>query len=40
MDWKKRHRSFYYKYAEDPADILLKPEDALNIAISILEHSP
>ena len=29
MSWKKRHRSFYYKYAEDPDDIILKPEETL-----------
>ena len=35
MDWKKRHRSFYYKYAEDPADILLKPEETAHLIIDV-----
>jgi len=35
MDWKKRHRSFYYKYAEDPEDILLKPEETAHLIIDV-----
>ena len=35
MEWKKRHRSFYYKYAEDPEDIFLKPEDTAHLIIDV-----
>ena len=35
MDWKKRHRSFYYKYAEDPEDIVLKPEETAHLIIDV-----
>lgn len=35
MSWKKRHRSFYYKYAEDPEDILLKPEETAHLIIDV-----
>ena len=35
MNWKKRHRSFYYKYAEDPDDIVLKPEETAHLIIDV-----
>ena len=35
MDWKKRHRSFYYKHAEDPEDIILKPEETAHLIIDV-----
>ena len=35
MSWKKRHRSFYYKYAEDPDDIVLKPEETAHLIIDV-----
>ena len=35
MIWKKRHRSFYYKYAEDPDDIVLKPEETAHLIIDV-----
>ncbi len=35
MNWKKRHRSFYYKYAEDPDDIFLKPEETAHLIIDV-----
>ena len=35
MNWKKRHRSFYYKYAEDPEDIALKPEETAHLIIDV-----
>ena len=44
MNWKKRHRSFYYKYAEDPDDIVLKPEETAHLIIDVqktyLESKP
>jgi nicotinamidase-related amidase len=35
MNWKKRHISFYYKYAEDPDDIVLKPEETAHLIIDV-----
>jgi len=35
MNWKKRHRSFYYKYAEDPDDIVLKSEETAHLIIDV-----
>jgi len=35
MSWKKRHRSFYYKYAEDPDDIILKPKETAHLIIDV-----
>ena len=35
MNWKKRHRSFYYKYAEDPEDIELRSEDTAHLIIDV-----
>ena len=35
MNWKKRHRSFYYKYEEDPDDIVLKPEETAHLIIDV-----
>jgi len=35
MNWKKRHRSFYYKYAEDPDDIVLKAEETAHLIIDV-----
>ena len=35
MNWKKRHRSFYYKYAEDPNDIILKSEETAHLIIDV-----
>jgi len=35
MNWKKRHRSFYYKYAEDPDDIVLQPEETAHLIIDV-----
>jgi len=35
MSWKKRHRSFYYKYAEDPDDIVLKSEETAHLIIDV-----
>ena len=35
MDWKKRHRSFYYKHAEVPEDITLKPEETAHLIIDV-----
>ena len=35
MNWKKRHRSFYYKYAEEPDDIVLKPEETAHLIIDV-----
>ncbi len=35
MNWKKRHRSFYYKYAEDPNDIILKSDETAHLIIDV-----
>ena len=35
MSWKKRHRSFYYKYAEDPDDIILKSSETAHLIIDV-----
>ncbi len=35
MNWKKRHRSFYYKYAEDPDDIVLTSEETAHLIIDV-----
>ena len=35
MSWKKRHRSFYYKYAEDPDDIILKSSETVHLIIDV-----
>ena len=35
MNWKKRHRSFYYKYAEDPDDIALKSSETAHLIIDV-----
>ena len=35
MSWKKRHRSFYYKYAEDPEDIILKSSETAHLIIDV-----
>ena len=35
MNWKKRHRSFYYKYAEDPNDIYLKSNETAHLVIDV-----
>ena len=35
MNWKKRHRSFYYKYAEDPNDIILKSKETAHLIIDV-----
>ena len=35
MNWKKRHRSFYYKYAEDPDDIFLKSSETAHLIIDV-----
>ena len=35
MNWKKRHRSFYYKYAEDPDDIILKSSETAHLIIDV-----
>ena len=35
MSWKKRHRSFYYKYAEDPDDIVLKSSETAHLIIDV-----
>ena len=35
MSWKKRHRSFYYKYAEDPNDIVLKSSETAHLIIDV-----
>jgi nicotinamidase-related amidase len=35
MNWKKRHRSFYYKYAEDPDDIILKSKETAHLIIDV-----
>ena len=35
MNWKKRHRSFYYKYAEDPNDIILKSNETAHLIIDV-----
>ena len=35
MNWKKRHRSFYYKYAEAPDDIVLKPAETAHLIIDV-----
>ena len=35
MNWKKRHRSFYYKYAEDPEDITLKASETAHLIIDV-----
>ena len=35
MNWKKRHRSFYYKYAEDPEDIILKASETAHLIIDV-----
>jgi len=38
MNWKKRHRSFYYKYAEDPEDIKLKSEETAHLIIDVQKN--
>ncbi|PPR43378.1 MAG: Peroxyureidoacrylate/ureidoacrylate amidohydrolase RutB [Alphaproteobacteria bacterium MarineAlpha5_Bin11] len=35
MNWKKRHRSFYYKYADDPEDIVLKSNETAHLIIDV-----
>ncbi len=35
MNWKKRHRSFYYKYAEDPNEIILKSKETAHLIIDV-----
>ena len=35
MIWKKRHRSFYYKYADDPEDIILKSNETAHLVIDV-----
>jgi len=35
MSWKQRHRSFYYKYAEDPDDIILKSSETAHLIIDV-----
>ena len=44
MNWKERHRSFYYKHAEQPNDISLQPCDTAHLIIDVqktyLEEKP
>ena len=44
MNWKERHRSFYYKHAEQPNDILLQRCDTAHLIIDVqktyLEEKP
>ena len=35
MSWKNSHRSFYYKYAEDPDDIILKSSETAHLIIDV-----
>ena len=35
MNWKKNYRSFYYKYAEDPEDILLTKKETAHLIIDV-----
>ena len=35
MSWKKNYRSFYYKYAEDPEDILLTKRETAHLIIDV-----
>ena len=34
-NWKKAHRSFYYKNAEDPEDIILHKKETALLVIDI-----
>ena len=44
MNWKERHRSFYYKHAEQPNDISLQRCDTAHLIIDVqktyLEEKP
>ena len=35
MNWKRRHRSFYYKYAEEPEDIVLNSKETAHLIIDV-----
>ena len=35
MNWKKNYRSFYYKHAEDPEDILLTKKETAHLIIDV-----
>ena len=35
MNWKERHRSFYYKHAEQPNDISLQRCDTAHLIIDV-----